>query len=126
VVIVFANNFYGVLAPGFSIEHRDQIVAIARVLFAAQGFFVVSYVLTAVLESSRRFLVPALAPLLYNIGIILGTAFMAPRMGLMAPALGVVIGASSHFLIQLPLAFKLGFRFIPRIRITDEVKKIGK
>lgn len=125
-VILFANNLYGVLAPGFSIEHRDQIVAIARVLFAAQGFFVVSYVLTAVLESSRRFLVPALAPLLYNIGIILGTALLAPRMGLMAPALGVVIGASSHFLIQLPLAIKLGFRFIPRIRITDEVKKIGK
>ncbi len=125
-VIVFANNLYGVLAPGFSIEHRDQIVAIARVLFAAQGFFVVSYVLTAVLESSRRFLVPALAPLLYNIGIILGTVLLAPRMGLMAPALGVVIGASSHFLIQLPLAIKLGFRFILRIRITDEVKKIGK
>ena len=126
LVIVFANNFYGVLAPGFSIEHRDQIVAIARVLFAAQGFFVVSYVLTAVLESSRRFLVPALAPLLYNIGIILGTVLLAPKMGLMAPAVGVVIGALSHFLIQLPLAIKLGFRFIPRIRITDEVKKIGK
>ena len=125
-VIVFANNLYGVLAPGFSIEHRGQIVSIARVLFAAQGFFVVSYVLTAVLESSRRFLVPALAPLLYNIGIILGTVLLAPSMGLMAPAVGVVIGASSHFLIQLPLAFKLGFRFIPRIRITDEVKKIGK
>lgn len=125
-VIVFANNFYGLLAPGFSIDHREQIVAIARVLFAAQGFFVVSYVLTAVLESSRRFLVPALAPLLYNVGIILGTAILAPRMGLMAPAVGVVIGALSHFLIQLPLAIKLGFRFIPRIRITDEVKKIGK
>ena len=125
-VIVFANNFYGILAPGFSIEHREQIVSIARVLFAAQGFFVVSYVLTAVLESSRRFLVPALAPLLYNVGIIVGTILLAPRMGLMAPALGVVIGASSHFLIQLPLAIKLGFRFIPRIRITDEVKKIGK
>ena len=126
IVIVFANNLYGVLAPGFSIEHREQIVTLARILFAAQGFFVVSYVLTAVLESSRRFLVPALAPLLYNIGIILGTVLLAPKLNLMAPALGVVIGASSHFLIQLPLAIKLGFRFIPRIRITDEVRKIGK
>jgi len=126
IVIVFANNLYGVLAPGFSIEHRQQIVTLTRLLFAAQGFFVVSYVLTAVLESSRRFLVPALAPLLYNLGIIAGTLLLAPKLGLLAPAVGVVIGAASHFLIQLPLAIKLGFRFIPRIRITDEVKKIGK
>jgi putative peptidoglycan lipid II flippase len=126
IVIVFANNLYGVLAPGFSIEHREQIVTLARILFAAQGFFVVSYVLTAVLESSRRFLVPALAPLLYNVGIILGTVILSPRLNLLAPAIGVVIGASSHFLIQLPLAVKLGFKFIPRINITDEVKKIGR
>ena len=126
VVIVFANNLYGILAPGFSIEHREQIVTLSRILFAAQGFFVVSYVLTAVLESSRRFLVPALAPLLYNIGIIVGTILLAPKFDLLAPALGVVIGASSHFLIQLPLAIKLGFKFIPRINITEEVRKIGK
>ncbi|KKU12258.1 MAG: Integral membrane protein MviN [Candidatus Woesebacteria bacterium GW2011_GWA1_45_8] len=126
IVIIFANNLYGILAPGFSTEHREQIVTLTRLLFAAQGFFVVSYVLTAVLESSRRFLVPALAPLLYNLGIIAGTLLLAPKLGLLAPAVGVVIGAASHFLIQLPLAVKLGFRFIPRIRLTDEVKKIGK
>jgi len=126
IVIVFSNNLYGILAPGFSLEHREQIVSLARILFAAQGFFVVSYVLTAVLESSRRFLIPALAPLLYNLGIILGTLLLAPKLNLLAPAIGVVIGASSHFLIQLPLAIKLGFKFIPRINITEEVKKIGK
>ena len=85
-----------------------------------------SYVLTAVLESSRRFLIPALAPLFYNIGIILGTLFLAPKAGLMAPAYGVLLGAASHFLIQLPLAVKLGFRFSPIIKLTEEVKKIGK
>jgi len=126
IVILLANNFYGILTPGFSLEHRDQVVALTRILFAAQGFFVVSYIMTAVLESSRRFLIPALAPLLYNLGIILGTILLAPKYGLIAPAIGVVIGATSHFLIQLPLAIKLGFRFIPKIRITPEVKKIGK
>ena len=126
VIIIFANNFYGVLAPGFSLEHRSQIVGLTRILFAAQGFFVVSYVLTAVLESSRRFLIPAIAPLFYNIGIIAGTALFSPSMHLLGPTLGVVIGAGAHFLIQLPLAMKLGFRFKPKINITDEVKKIGK
>lgn len=126
VVIIFANQFYGLLAPGFVLDHREQIVFLSRILFAAQGFFVISYVLTAVLESSRRFLVPAIAPLFYNIGIILGTVFLSRPLGLLGPVVGVVLGAAFHFLIQLPFAFKLGFRFSSRIRIDDEVKKVGK
>lgn len=122
----FASGLYGFIAPGFSGEHREIIVSLTRILFAAQGFFVLSYVLTAVLESSRRFLVPALAPLFYNLGIIISTIVLAPTLGLMAPTLGVVIGASLHFLVQLPLAYKLGFRFRPRIHLTKEVRNIGK
>jgi putative peptidoglycan lipid II flippase len=123
---IFANNLYGLFAPGFSPAERAEIVRIARILFAAQGFFVISYVLTGVLESLRRFLIPALAPLFYNLGIILGTFILAPNMKLLAPAIGVFVGASLHFFIQLPLAIKLGFKFVPSIRLTEEVRKIGK
>lgn len=121
-----AKPIYELLAPGYSGSSRQTIVELSRILFAAQGFFVVSYVLTGVLESLRRFLVPALAPLFYNLGIILGTYFLAPKFGLTAPAIGVVIGAFTHFLIQLPLARKLGFRFTLNIKPTEEVKKIAK
>jgi len=126
VVIIFANQFYGFLTPGFGSDHREQIVLMSRILFAAQGFFVISYVLTAVLESSRRFLVPAIAPLFYNMGIIIGTIFLSRPLGLLGPVIGVVLGAACHFLIQLPFALKLGFRFSPTIKIDDEVKKVGK
>jgi putative peptidoglycan lipid II flippase len=126
LIIIFANQLYGVLAPGYPLADRDQIVTLTRVIFAAQGFFVVSYVLTGVLESLRRFLIPALAPLLYNIGIIAGTLIFARRFGIMAPAIGVVIGAASHFAIQLPLAIRLGFRFKGRVKLTPEVKAIAK
>ena len=126
LIIIFANQLYGVLAPGYPEVDRGQIVILTRVIFAAQGFFVVSYVLTGVLESLRRFLIPALAPLLYNIGIILGTVLFAKQLGIMAPAIGVVIGAASHFAIQLPLATRLGFRFKGKIKLTPEVKNIAK
>ncbi len=126
IVIFFANHLYGILTPGFIPEHRDQVVALSKILFAAQGFFVISYVLTAVLESSRRFLMPAVAPLFYNLGIILGTVFFSPKLGLMGPVIGVVIGAFSHAAIQLPLAIKLGFRFSFKIKISQDVKKIGR
>lgn len=121
-----AGLLYSVFAPGFSGAERETIASLAKVLFAAQGFFVISYVLTGVLESLRRFLIPALAPLFYNLGIIFGTIVFAEKLGLYAPAVGVVIGAVCHFLIQLPLAVKLGFRFIFSFSLTDEVKKIGR
>lgn len=126
IVIFFANHLYGILTPGFIPEHRDQVVTLSKILFAAQGFFVVSYVLTAVLESSRRFFMPAVAPLFYNLGIILGTVFFSPKLGLMGPVIGVVVGAFSHAAVQLPLAYKLGFRFSFKIRISQDVKKIGR
>lgn len=123
---LFASQIYSVFAPGFGPFERAQVVKVARILFAAQGFFVISYVLTGVLESLRRFLVPALAPLFYNLGIIAATYLFAPRLGLFAPAVGVLFGAFSHFLVQLPLALRLGFRFVPKIRLTPQVKEIGK
>ncbi len=121
-----ADNIYSIFAPGYNSVERAEIVQLVKILFAAQGFFVISYALTGVLESLRRFLIPALAPLFYNLGIILGTLFLNSKMGLLAPAIGVVIGAASHFLIQLPLAIKLGFRFTTSFRITKDVRKIGK
>jgi putative peptidoglycan lipid II flippase len=126
IVSFNSDVIYSVFAPGFDQVQRGQIVRLTRILFAAQGFFVVSYVLTGVLESLRRFLVPALAPLFYNIGIILGTILLNQRLELLAPTLGVLVGAFSHFLIQLPLAYKLGFRFSFNLSISDEVKKIGR
>jgi len=123
---VFADNIYSVFAPGYDSVQRGQIVMVARILFAAQAFFVVSYVLTGVLESLRRFLVPALAPLFYNLGIIAGTILLFPRLGLLAPAVGVFVGAAAHFLIQLPLAMRLGFKFSSSIRPNKQVKQIGK
>jgi len=126
LLIIGAKDLYGMIAPGFDASEIEKIARLARILFAAQGFFVVSYVLTGVLESLKRFLIPALAPLFYNAGIIIGTIFLYPRFGLIAPAIGVVLGAFAHFLIQLPLAVKLGFRFRARINITPEVKKVGR
>jgi putative peptidoglycan lipid II flippase len=126
IVITFAHPLYRLITPGFNPSDQDKIVTLARILFAAQGFFVISYVLTAVLESSKRFFVPALAPLFYNLGIIIATFFFSKNLGLLAPTIGVVIGAGSHFLIQLPLAIKLGFRFSRSLKITPEVKKIAK
>lgn len=126
VIGFFAPQIYSVIAPGYSPEQNIQIAFLARIIFVAQGFFVVSYVLTGVLESLKRFLVPALAPIFYNLGIILGTVILTPKMGLTAPAVGVAIGAFAHFIIQYPLSHKLGFRLTWNFKPDEGVKEIGK
>ena len=126
IVSFTAKDLYQIFAPGYTGLEREKIVFLTRILFLAQGFFVVSYVLTGVLESMKRFLVPALAPIFYNLGIILGAYFLSGNMHLTGPAIGVFIGAFGHFLIQLPLAIKLGFRFKPKIEIDENVRKIGR
>ncbi len=126
IVVIFAHPLYRIITPGFNYSDQAKIADLARILFVAQGFFVISYVLTAVLESSKRFFVPALAPLFYNLGMILSTILFADKLGLYAPVIGVVVGSAMHFFIQLPLAIKLGFRFSKAFTLTPEVKKIAK
>lgn len=126
VVGIFAPQIYSVIAPGYGPEENIEIAFLARILFVAQGFFVISYVLTGVLESLKRFLIPALAPIFYNLGIILGTVVLKPYLGLTAPAVGVVLGAFAHFIIQYPLSRKLGFRFRWDVKPDEDVKEIGK
>jgi putative peptidoglycan lipid II flippase len=121
-----AVKIYSVIAPGYGVAGTMEIAFLARILFAAQGFFVISYVLTGVLESLRRFLVPALAPIFYNLGIILGTIVLSPSLGLLGPTIGVVIGAFAHFIIQYPLSRKLGFRFSLDFKPDEGIKKIGQ
>ncbi len=126
VFSLFSYQFYSVVALGFSPEETLQVARVARMLFLAQGFFIVSYIITGVLESLRRFLIPALAPIFYNLGIITGTILLYKEFGIFAPAIGAVMGAMMHLGIQLPFAYKLGFRFTRHIRPNSGVREIGK
>ncbi|HUW21275.1 MAG TPA: murein biosynthesis integral membrane protein MurJ [Candidatus Bathyarchaeia archaeon] len=110
LIFFLAKPLYQVIVPGFSPAQLAKTIVLARILILAQGFFLLSYFSTAILESLKRFLVPAIAPLFYNLGIILGTVFLTGKLDILAPAVGAVIGALMHFLVQLPLVFHLGFR----------------
>ena len=127
LVFIFAKPLYTLIAPGFSTAQINQTAGLTRVLILAQAFFVLSYFMTGALESLQRFFIPAIAPIFYNLGIILGAIFFANRWGLYAPTIGAVVGAMVHFLIQLPLAVHLGFR--PRKALDflhPGVREIGK
>lgn len=114
-IFAFASPICHLIAPGFNREQLGLMVSLLRIMLGAQVLFGISGFLTSIIQTHHRFLVPALAPVVYNLGIILGIVFLSPRFGIFGPAIGVVIGAALHMLIQLPLAFKLGFQIVPRL-----------
>ncbi|NLG06598.1 MAG: murein biosynthesis integral membrane protein MurJ [Candidatus Pacebacteria bacterium] len=111
----------------FTPEQIDTAVNLTRIMLFAQFFFAISNFLTGILQAYQRFIVPALAPLVYNLGIILSSVFLAKYLGIYAAGLGVVIGAALHFLVQLPLVLKTGYRWKPLLNIRFAgVKKLFK
>lgn len=112
VVFVFAEPIT-LLRTGSAFTH-DQLVIVVqltRVMLLAQFFFAISNFLTGILQSYQRFIVPAMAPVLYNIGIMLGVVLFSGQLGIYSAGAGVVLGAMLHMLVQLPLVRKLGFRW---------------
>jgi len=110
-IIIFAHPLSRLLAPGFDSVQISLMARLTRLMMLAQTFFLLSTFATGILQTRKRFLVPALAPIAYNLSIILSIIFLSEKFNIYAPALGVIIGAAFHFLIQLPLLLKLGFKY---------------
>lgn len=113
------------IAPGFSYEKQMQVVNLARIILFGQVILVLGSFFIGISQSMQRFIVPALAPVFYNLGIILGVLFLSRYFGIVGAAYGVVIGAFLHGAIQFPLVWNLGFRFkFPPKFIHPGVKEI--
>lgn len=111
LLFVFAKSASTILAPTFSPELSLLTAQLIRIMLVAQLFFALSSFMTGMIQSHHRFLIPAIAPLFYNMGIILGIIVLSPLIGIYGAAIGVVAGALFHVAVQLPLAMRLGFRF---------------
>lgn len=110
IFLIWATPLCRLIAPDFKAEQLNLMVNLSRLMIIAEFFFMISNFLTGVLQSHQRFLVPAIAPIVYNLGIILGILFLTPTWGVYGPTLGAILGAFLHLLIQVPLAWSLGFR----------------
>ncbi len=112
---------------GFTSDQVDVVVTATRIMLFAQILFAISNFFSGILQSYRRFIIPAIAPILYNLGIIIGALTLKNTFGIQAASLGVVIGALLHMLIQLPFVVKLGFRWKPLFNLNvNGVKELFK
>jgi putative peptidoglycan lipid II flippase len=67
------------IAPGFDAAQTAITIDLSRVMLIAILFFGISNVASGVLNAMKRFSSFAFAPVMYNLGIIAGIAFLTPR-----------------------------------------------
>lgn len=116
-----------VLAPGYDAPIQALTVSLLRWTLLSTLIFGVSGLLMGILNANDHFLTPALAPSLYNLGIILGATVLARPWGIHGVAIGTVAGALLHLLIQLPALLKLDWRYsrILGLRLAG-VREVGR
>lgn len=117
---VLAPMLLRFVVPGFDDVQTDRAVLVTRILLFSPILFGLSSIISAVLHFFQRFFFYSLAPILYNLGIIIGAVFFAPHFGEMGLAAGVVLGALLHFGIQIPAVWATGFRFRAILRPVHE------
>lgn len=116
VLAIFAPAYLFTLFPdAANSAAADEFVLFARLLLIQPIVLGLSGIVTSVTQVKRRFVLFALSPVLYNVGIIAGVAFLYPVYGLPGIGIGVIAGAFAHLLIHIPVL--MGERVLPRIQV---------
>lgn len=108
LTVVFSRQVvHYILAPGFPPDQERLTEQLLRIQILSSIIFGISGLVMGILNAHQHFLLPALAPAMYQIGIILGILLLRPVMGVYGLAWGVVIGSGLHLLVQVPKLLKL-------------------
>jgi putative peptidoglycan lipid II flippase len=122
ILFIFAPYFLQLLNVGSGYT-PDQMVLMAnlmRIIIIGQMIFLLATFFSAILQSHNHFFIPGISAASYNLGIIIGIYFLSPKIGIYAPAFGVIIGAAFYALLQIPLITRVGFSFKPSLSLQIE------
>jgi len=127
VVMVAAPWLMQLLVPYYPPEYQALAANLSRIVLLAPVFFTVGCFATSLLNAHGKFLLAALAPTSYNLGIILGAVFYSRWLGIYGLALGALTGSLLFFLVQLPGLWQVGLVYRPRLDLGDPgVRQIAK
>jgi len=107
------------VAPGFDAAAQAQTVELMRILLVSTLIFSVSGISMGILQSHNHFLLPALAPIMFDLGILFGVVFLIRPLGVNGIAAGAVLGAALHLGVQLPGLVHFRARWWPELGLRD-------
>ncbi|PKM83050.1 MAG: murein biosynthesis integral membrane protein MurJ [Firmicutes bacterium HGW-Firmicutes-14] len=109
--MVFTVPLTKLVAYKFSGETLDLAVRLTRTMFPAFVILALNGLIMGLLNSYKHFTAPAVGSVVYNMCIIAFGLGLSQRFGIMAFAIGVVVGHGVNFLIQLPALVQKGLRY---------------
>jgi len=111
IIIFFAIPYItNLVFPGIdSPESIKELIMLTRILLLSPIILGLSNLFSSILQVFKKFFAYAIAPILYNIGIIIGIVFLYPIFGIKGLAYGAVLGALMHLSIQIPIVVKRKF-----------------
>ncbi len=124
ILFVFTPWIVELIFSGFEGEALAKTISLTRILLLSPIFLGLSNLFASIIQINKKFVVYAISPLMYNIGIIFGIFFLYPRFGIEGLAYGVVLGALLHLLIQIPVASGVGL--LPKLSTKINFKDVKK
>jgi putative peptidoglycan lipid II flippase len=117
-----------ILAPKFPADQQVIAASLLRILMISPAIFGVSGLIMGILNSHQKFLLPALAPSMYWLGMIFGLIFLVPSMGVYGLAWGAVLGAAFHLAVQIPGLLQLpALSYLPTLGLDNpSVREVGR
>lgn len=120
LIAIFAQQIVDAeigIAPGLRPDQRILLAELMRMNLISTMIFSISGLVMASLQANQHFIMPAIAPSMYNIGQIFGAIFLVPIYGIYGVIYGTILGAALHLAVQFPVLFKYGFRWTPALDI---------
>lgn len=117
VLFAFAPQLLSIFFPKLALEGGTEFVTLMRLLLIQPILLGLSGIFGSVTQVRRRFVLFALSPVLYNVGIILGALLLYPTYGLTGIGLGVILGSILHVAVHIPVLASA--RALPRPTIPS-------
>lgn len=99
------------VAPGFDAQQIKLLIPVTRIMLLSPILLGLSNLFSSVTQLYRKFYLSAIAPIFYNVGIIIGITLLYPIFGVAGLGIGVVIGSLLHMAVQIPALVEK--RFVP-------------
>ncbi len=124
LTLIFTPFLVKIITPGFPKEIQDQIVFFTRILILFQiPFLTLGNILQLIAQAEKKFLITVIAPILYNLSIIVTTLLFSTTMSTFAPILGAALGSFLFFFSQTLILRKTSFKYLVFIKLSTQLKE---